>query len=57
MVNTTQNPADVGTRETACKNPESVKLWQQGPEFLLQENFDVSPESVPVVLRTLCSES
>ena len=56
-VNTTQNPADVCTRETASKNPESVKLWLERPEFLLQENVDISPKSVPVVCRTLNTES
>ena len=56
-VNTTQNPADVGTCETACKNPESVKLWLEGPECLLQENVDASSECDPVVCRTLYSES
>ena len=56
-VNSTQNPGDVGTRETACKNPESIKLWSEGPKFLLQENVSVFPESVPVVRRTLYNES
>ena len=26
-IHTTQNPADVGTRSAACRNPDSVRLW------------------------------
>ena len=41
-VHTSQNPADVGTRDAAYKNPESIKLWLGGPEFLLQRCVDVA---------------
>ena len=56
-VNTTQNPADEGTLETACKNLDSAKFWLEESKFLLQENINVSPVSLPVVRRTLYSES
>ena len=38
---TSQNPADVGTRGTAYKKPEFVKLWLGGPEFLALTYVDV----------------
>ena len=28
---TTKNPADVGTRSAAGRNPDSVRLWLLGP--------------------------
>ena len=39
-VHTSLNPADVATREDACKNPESVQLWLNEPDFLLQEQVN-----------------
>ena len=57
-VNTSTNPADVGTRENACKNFESVKLWLQGPTFLSEGQEDTSSlSSVPVVRMALCDEN
>ena len=57
-VNTSTNPADVGTRENACKNFESVKLWLQGPTFLSEGQEDTSSlSSVPVVRKALCDEN
>ena len=34
-VNTSHNPADVGTRETSVRKPGSLALWLKGPSFLL----------------------
>jgi len=54
-VHTSFNPADVGTREKACKIPDLIKLWLNGPEFLLVEQQDVvSPTPAPVVRMTVC---
>ena len=36
-IHTSLNPADVGTREGANRNPESVSLWLGGPTFLTQQ--------------------
>ena len=36
-VNTSANPADVGTRENACENSELIKLWIEGPAFLVRD--------------------
>ena len=33
-VDTSQNPADVGTRDVIGKNPECIDLWLGGPVFL-----------------------
>ena len=47
----------MGTLETASKNSDLAKFWLEEPEFLLQKNINISPVSVPVVCRTLYSES
>ena len=39
-VHTSLNPTDVATREDVCKNPESVQLWLNEPDFLLQEQVN-----------------
>ena len=41
-VSTGWNPADVGTREAAYKNPDHLKLWLNGPSFLLMDSVVVS---------------
>ena len=57
-VNTSANPADVGTRENACKNSESIKLWIEGPAFLVEGQEDVKSLSpAPVVRLALCKEN
>ena len=40
-VNTSHNPADVGTRETSVRKPGSLALWLKGPSFLLQERANL----------------
>ena len=42
-VGTSINPADVGTREKNFKNRDLLRLWLDGPEFLLQGSEDVKP--------------
>ena len=55
-VNTSLNPADVGTRAQSCKQPSSLDLWLKGPSFLLQEQVDARPpEHSVAVRRTLAS--
>ena len=55
-VNTSCNPADVGTREGSVKQPGSLALWLEEPRFLLQENFIVMvPELSLAVNRISCS--
>ena len=57
-VNTSANPADVGTRENAFKNSESIKLWIEGPAFLVEGQEDVKSLSpAPVVRLALCKEN
>ena len=46
-ISTSENPADVGTRETGYKVAKSVDLWLKGPNLLSQDRVDVSS---PVVL-------
>ena len=54
-VNTSVNPSDVGARENACKNSESIKLWIEGPAFLVEGQEDVKSLSpAPVVRLALC---
>ena len=50
-IHTTQNPADVGTRSAACRNPDSVRLWLEGPGCLLQERVDVQTSDSSAVVR------
>ena len=50
-VNTSLNPADVGTRALSCKQPSSLDLWLKEPSFLLQEQVDARPPEHSVVLR------
>ena len=56
-IHTSQNPADVGTRGTAFRKPEFVKLWLGNPEFLAQRYVDVvALVCAPVVCMTLLEE-
>ena len=50
-IHTTQNPAGVGTRSTACRNPDSVRLWLDGPSCLLQKRVDVQTSDSSAVVR------
>ena len=53
-VDTSQNPADVGTRDVIGKNPECIDLWLGGPVFLRQEPVSVAgSKCVPVVCMAL----
>ena len=57
-VNTSANPADVGIHENACKNSELIKLWIEGPSFLVEGQEDVKSLSpAPVVHLALCKEN
>ena len=57
-VPTSQNPADVGTRETTSRTLESVNVWLRGPSFLLLDLVDAAPSvSFPVVQMTLLSRN
>ena len=52
-IHTSLNPADVGTRESANRNPESVSLWLRGPTFRTQQQeFTEPPVFAPVVRST-----
>ena len=50
-MNTSANPADVGTSENACKNSELIKLWIEGPAFLVEGQEDVKSLSPAPVVR------
>ena len=50
-IHTTQNPADVGTRSAACRNPHSVRLWLEGPGCLLQERVGIQTSNSSAVVR------
>ena len=50
-VNTSLNPADVGTRAQSSKQPSSLDLWLKGPSFLLQKQVDARPPEHSVVVR------
>ena len=53
-VDTSKNPADVGTRDVIGKNPECIDLWLGGPVFLRHEPVSVAgSKCVPVVCMTL----
>ena len=57
-MNTSANSADVGTRENACKNSELIKLWIEGPAFLVKGQENVKSLShAPVVRMALCNEN
>ena len=45
-IDTSQNPADVGTRDVIGKNPECIDLWLGGAVFLRQEPVSVAGASV-----------
>ena len=48
-VDTSANPADVGTCANACKNSELIKLCNEGPAFLAQVQENVKSLSpVPI---------
>ena len=54
---TSQNAAEVGTRDVIGKNPKYVDLWLGGPVFLRQEPVSVAgSKCVPVVCMTLYSK-
>ena len=42
-VNTSLNPADVGTRVESVKWSSSHSLWLKGPDFLLQKGVEYQP--------------
>ena len=50
-VNTSCNPADVGTREGSVKQPGSLALWLEGPTFFLQENVVVMAPELPLAVN------
>ena len=54
-VNTSPNPADVGTRESSVRRPGSLALWLEGTPFLLQERATVRASGPVVVHNTLCT--
>ena len=55
-VNTSLNPADVGTRAQSSKQPSLLDLWLKRPSFLLQEQVNARPpEHLVVMRRTLAS--
>ena len=57
-VNTSENPADIGTRDGAYKRSESIDFWLQEPSFLLQQQVDVeSAQCVSVCMTKLETES
>ena len=43
FVNTSLNPADVGTRVESVKWSGSHSLWLNGPDFLLQKSQEPQP--------------
>ena len=54
-MNTSLNPADVGTRESSVRRPGSLALWLEGPPFLLQERAIVQASGPVVVHKALCT--
>ena len=54
-VNTSLNPADVGTRESSFRRPGSLALWLEGPPFLLQERATVRASGPVMVHKALCT--
>ena len=56
-VNTSLNPADVGTRAQSSKQPSSLDLWLEGPSFLLREQVDAGPPEHSVVVRAALASS
>ena len=56
-VNTSLNPADVGTRAQSSKQPSSLDLWLKGPSLLLQEQVDARPPEHSVVVRRALASS
>ena len=52
-VGTSINPADVGTREKSFKNRDLLRLWLNGPEFLLQGSEDAKPVSFLSTVRAI----
>ena len=57
-MNTSVNPADVGTHENACKNYELLQLWIEVPAFLMEGQEDVKSLScAPIVRMVLYNEN
>ena len=56
-VNTSLNPADVGTQAQSSKQPSSLDLWLKGPSFLLQEQVDARPPEHSVVVCVALASS
>ena len=56
-VNTSLNPADVGTRAQSSKQPSSLNLWLKGPSFLVQEQVDARPPEHSVVVHAALASS
>ena len=53
-LDTSQNPADVGTRDIIGKNPECIDLWLGGPVFFQQEPVSIAgSKCVSVVCMAL----
>ena len=50
-VNTSLNPADVGTRVESVKWSSSHLLWLKGPDFLLQKGVEYQPYVSPVTVH------
>ena len=53
-VNTSMNPADVGTRDDCVKKIDSRLLWFGGLGFLLR--YDPEPDSPSVVVCRVCAQ-
>ena len=50
-VNTSLNPADVGTRVESINRSGSHSLWLNGPDFLLQKVLEPQPSVSTVTLH------
>ena len=56
-VNTSVNPADVGTRESSVKHADAVNLWLNGPVFLRMEGIEPrTQDTCPIVRMVTVNE-
>ena len=52
-VNTSANPADVGTRERRVKHADAVNVWLNGPVFLLIEGIEPTAQDTGPTVRVV----
>ena len=50
-LDTSINPANVGTRERGVKKVEGHTVWLNGPDILLREGADPQPPTPAVIVQ------